>query len=92
MSEYKDIRLDVPSWTREHGTPVEFDEEARVTARTDGRTTLIEANAAGMRCLARLLLTLAAADVPDGTHVHLDHFTGMMDGTSEVIVERSELI
>ena len=90
MSEYQDIRLDVPSWTQEQGTPIEFDEAARVTARFDGRSTLIEANAAGMRSLARLLLTLAAADVPDGTHVHLDHFTGLMDGTSEVIVERAE--
>lgn len=91
MSDYREICLDVPLYTRDRGTPVEFEEETRIHARVDGGSTVIAANAAGFRTLARLCLTLAADDVPDGAHVHLGEFAGLLPGTSEVIVERAEL-
>ena len=92
MSKYHEVRIQVPSYSSERGTPHEFDEGARARARVDGTTTVIEANAAGLRSLARLLLTLAASDVPDGTHVHLDDFTGLLPGTTEVVIERAAVL
>lgn len=90
QDEYDAVRLEVPRWTREHGTPVEWEDGAAVWTRIDRGVPLIEGNAAGLRSLARLLLTLAYDPVPGGTHVHLAEWSGLQSGSVEVIVERSD--
>ena len=88
MSTYKALHLQVPAWTRENGTPFEWDQTAFLHARIAGGETVIEGNSAGFEALARVLLTLSATDVPPGTHVHLGTFEGLAAGTTELILER----
>lgn len=90
MNEHREVCLDVPQWARAHGTPVEWYDTAALWARIENAVAVIEGNAAGLRSLARLLLTLAAPAVPMGTHVHLFEQTGLQRGPAELIIERLE--
>lgn len=90
MEEYRAVQLEVLRWTRERGTPVKWEEGAAVRTRIDRGVPLIEGNAAGLRSLARLLLTLADDPVPAGTHVHLSEWSGLENGSVEVIIERND--
>lgn len=90
MHGYQQVTLSVPLRDAGGGTPVEWDDGAAVWTRVEGDRTVIEANAAGLRSLARTLLTLAAAGVPDGTHVHLFDLTGLQPGSAELVLERRE--
>jgi hypothetical protein len=90
MKPYRTVRLEVPRYSREAGTPVEWEEGAAVWIRIDDGVPLLEGNSAGLRSLARLLLTLAEDRVPSGTHVHLAEFSGLEPGSTEMIVERTD--
>ncbi|MGW0627099.1 Imm32 family immunity protein [Streptomyces sp. NPDC002758] len=50
-----------------------WEEGARIEVRNLGGEIVVEANAAGLKTLARHLLTLAQDGTPDGTHLHLGH-------------------
>jgi hypothetical protein len=56
----------------------------------DSGEVLIRANSAGLTSLAQHLLTLAAEPVPDGTHIHLDIYGGLEDGSVDLILERRD--
>ena len=58
--------------------------EIRATIH-EGEMT-ISANREGMISLANILLDLAEED--PGTHVHLDEFNSLEDGSCELILER----
>ena len=50
---------------------------------------VVRGNVAGLRSLARHLLTLAQEDVPSGSHVHLDDIGGLEPGSIELVLERA---
>lgn len=67
-----------------------WDADARIEVRNLGSEIVIEANAAGLRTLARHLLVLAGEGVPDGTHLHLDDGNGLEEGSAGLVLERSD--
>jgi hypothetical protein len=67
------------SWTEDHALRV----------RVLGDEVVIEGDAAGLRALARQLLTLAQPGVPSGSHLHLEPGTGLDAGAS-LILERAD--
>jgi hypothetical protein len=88
MTTYRELHLRIPAWTREEGTTSEWDQAAFLRAQVNDGKTIIEGNGLGFELLARLLLTLSAADVPAGTHVHLDTWGGLAPDTTELTLER----
>ncbi|MFF0426860.1 hypothetical protein ACFYUJ_20910 [Streptomyces sp. NPDC004520] len=67
-----------------------WDADARIEVRDLGGEVVIEANAAGLRTLARHLLVLAGDGVPDGAHLHLEDSNGLEDGSVSLVLERSD--
>jgi len=69
---------------------MEFDwaDGFELSVRIDGDTAVISGNAAGLRSLAGICLTLAE-QVP-GTHIHLDEHNSLEDGSAELIIEKTE--
>lgn len=49
---------------------------------------IISANREGLLSLANHLLNLAQAEVPCGTHIHLDEYNSLEDGSLDLIVEK----
>lgn len=50
---------------------------------------IISANNEGLLSLARHLLTLVQNEVPIGTHIHLDEYNLLEEGSIDLIVEKS---
>ncbi|WP_052390106.1 Imm32 family immunity protein [Streptomyces sp. NRRL B-24484] len=67
-----------------------WDDDARINVRSFGAEAVIEANAAGLRTLARHLLALAEDGTPDGSHLHLEEGNGLADGSVGLILERDD--
>ena len=54
----------------------------------DGGTAVVSANREGLLSLAMLLSSLA--EEPQGSHIHLDMYNSLEDGSTELILERIE--
>jgi len=52
----------------------------------DGNTTIVSANKAGLISLAKNLTLLA--DELSGSHIHLDDYNSLEEGSSELIIEK----
>ena len=57
-----------------------------VEAHNDGDEVIIRANSEGLRSMAGILLTLA--ELPDGSHIHLDSYNSLEDGSCGLILEK----
>ena len=90
MDRFEDVSLSVPIWDAVAGTRLDWEAGASVRARVAGGRAVIEGNAAGLRSLARVLLTLAGAGVADGTPVRLSDRVGLRRGSAELVLERRE--
>ena len=57
-----------------------------IKAALDGDTAVISANREGLLSLAGILTALA--EEPPGSHVHLDRYNALEDGSASLIVEK----
>ena len=80
--------IEVPDYTPESGLRIEWDYGFDVSVSITEGEVVIAANSAGLRSLARLLLTLSQDGVPVHHHVHLDESNALEDGSSTLILER----
>lgn len=87
MGESMRVEIDIPRYGESLAAAWEpgFEIETRVE---DGEI-VVRANAAGLRSLARLLLSLAGDDVPAGRHLHRDDATASETGSVPAIIERT---
>ena len=85
------VLLDVPDYDPATGIRCDWDDGFRLTVQVSSNVTVIGGNAAGLRSLARHLLTLAQDDVPAGSHFHLDGSNSLEDDSVELIVEKLRL-
>ena len=65
---------------------IHWEEGAAISVRIEGGAAVISANREGMLSLAGQLAALAGA--PAGSHIHLDAFNGLEDGSAELILDR----
>ena len=80
--------IDLPDYEPGHGLRLRWDAGAEIAATLD-EEFVIRANPEGLRSLAYHLLALAQPGVPAGTHVHLDEWSGLVEGSAGIVVERS---
>jgi hypothetical protein len=64
------IEINVPNYRAEEGLKFVWDDNFTIESSIDGNTITVKANEAGLRSLARQLLTLAQPDIPKGHHMH----------------------
>jgi len=57
-----------------------------IKVSVDGNTTIVSANKAGLTSLAKNLTLLA--DELSGSHIHLDDYNSLEEGSSELIIEK----
>ncbi len=57
-----------------------------ITVRTETGTAVISANREGLLSLANHLKSLA--EEPQGSHIHLDAYNSLEEGSSELIIEK----
>ena len=59
-----------------------------ISVRIDGEAVTVSANREGLQSLAMQLADLA--EEQPGSHIHLDSFNSLEDGSAELILERTE--
>jgi len=65
-----------------------WEPDSTISARIDNGVAVIGANREGLLTLAENLVVLAREQ--PGTHVHLDQYNSLEDGSCELIIERLE--
>jgi len=65
---------------------IKWEDNYKITVKNDGNTTYIIANRDGLISLANILLTLAGEQ--SGSHLHLDQYNSLEDGSTELILEK----
>ena len=68
-------------------TNLHWEPDSRITVRTDNGEAVISANKPGLLSLANHLTTLASG-VPGG-HIHLDEHNSLEEGSTELIIEKT---
>ena len=71
------VEIDIPDYQPEQGIVTKWDDGFEVELRVTSSEVVLRANAAGLRTLARHLLTLADPSITAGSHVHYDEGNGL---------------
>jgi hypothetical protein len=83
-----EVQIEVTQYTAEYGMRTDWEDEHWVKVTIDNGSVAIQANSAGLRSLARHLLTLAQDSVPFGHHWHFDDRNGFEEGSTELIIAK----
>ena len=67
---------------------IKWEDGFAVTVRAKEGAALVSANREGLRSLANILLALA--EETPGTHLHLDAYNSLEEGSGELILEKTE--
>lgn len=71
------------------GIQLSWENNSVIDVKNTDDEVIISANNEGLLSLARLLLTLAQNEVPMGTHIHLDEYNLLEEGSIELIIEKT---
>ena len=83
------IALDIPEYDPNYGLQIIWEEGFHIHLETDSDgVVVLSANKEGLVTLAKQLLTLANPLVPIGSHIHLDSFGGLEEGSKEFILNK----
>jgi len=80
--------LNIPDYNPDIGMTYQWEDEFDIKVTIEEDTTLIVANKQGLISLANHFLNLAQDNVPTGTHLHLDVFNSLEDGSNELIIQK----
>lgn len=82
------IEVNVPDYRKEEGVKLVWEDGFTIESMISDNSIIIKANEAGLRSLARQLLTLAQTEVLSGCHIHYDDLNSLEDGSCEIIIEK----
>ena len=60
---------------------------SKITVRAESGAVVVSANREGLLSLARIMKTLAEGE--PGSHIHLDEYNSLEDGSAELILENT---
>ena len=88
--ETKDISIKIPAHKNGGFNFIWEDGFVIKTSITDDGSFYLKANSAGLVSLARHLLALAQKELSPQYHFHLEEFTSLEDGSTEMIIEKDD--
>ncbi len=86
----KEVKICVPEYN--DAIELVWENDFKIKTRYEHDTIIIEANRGGLVSLARHLLVLAQEEAPSGSHIHLDEFNSLEDGSTELIIDKNNNI
>lgn len=87
MSHHK-VTLSIPTYCG-LGIRTEWVDGHEIFVNIQDKTAVIKANREGLITIAQHLLTLSQVDIPQGHHIHYDDYSGLEEGSYELIIERT---
>lgn len=82
------MEINVPKYKSNTGLKLCWYPGFSIKVSSDDNEVTISANREGLLSLANHLLNLAQADVPYGTHIHLDKYNSLEDSSQSMIIEK----
>ena len=65
---------------------IQWEDNYEIAVRVENGVTVISANQAGLKSLAKIMNDMAERD--EKNHIHLDKNNSLEDGSSELIIEK----
>ena len=81
--------IEITQYDAKKGIQFNWEKNFAIKVKNEGDEVIISANNEGLLSLARHLLTLAQNEVPVGTHIHLDEYNSLEEGSIDLIVEKN---
>lgn len=78
----------IPDYSSINGLQLDWEEDFEIFSSVENDIVKIRANSAGLISLAKHLLILAQAEVPTGSHIHLDELNSLETDSAEIILEK----
>jgi hypothetical protein len=82
------IVIEIPDYNPKRGFEYKWEDGFEIEAKIVGGAIQITANKEGLLSLVNHLLNLAQDRVPSGTHLHLDEYNSLDEGSCEMIIEK----
>lgn len=83
------MEINVPKYDRNTGLRLCWSDGYSIKISMNDNEIIISANREGLLSLTNHLLNLAQTDVPCGTHIHLDEYNSLEEGSLDLIVEKT---
>ena len=80
--------IEIVQYDANKGIQFNWEENFEIEVKNEGGEVIISANNEGLLSLARHLLTLAQNEVPIGTHIHLDEYNSLEEGSIGLTFEK----
>jgi hypothetical protein len=81
------VEIDLPDYSRESGLRIDWDPGFEIRVRVEDYGVVLSANPAGLRSLARILLSLTNEEIPRPYDLHLDSSNSLEPGSTPLIIE-----
>lgn len=85
MGQYVIKTLD---YCTENGLQLQWEKDFAISVNALENEVTIRANKSGLISLARHLLTLAQDSAPKHSHIHLDEYNSLEEGSAELVLEK----
>lgn len=83
-----EIQIKVNDYNAQDGLKLNWIDNYKIEVNNNHGEIIISANEEGLLSLANHFLTLAQANVPTGTHIHLDEYNSLEEGSAEIIIQK----
>lgn len=81
--------IEIIPYDTNKGIELFWEPDSKINVKSDNEV-LISANKQGLISLASHLLSLAQDEITTGTHIHLDEFNSLEDGSCNLVIEKIE--
>ena len=88
LNRMKKVTLNVPNYSPDTGVALNWEGNFTIKVSDINGSVSIEANTEGLISLANHLLNLSQSSVPIGTHLHLDEYNSLEEGSLDLIIEK----
>lgn len=82
------MKIDIPEYNKNTGLQLCWGDGYMIKVASENNKVVISANREGLISMVNHLLNLAQVDVPCGTHIHLDKYNALEDGSIDLIIEK----
>ena len=80
--------IEITQYDANKGIQFNWEKNFVIEVEKEDNEIIVSANSEGLISLARHLLTLAQNEVPIGTHIHLDEYNSLEEGSVDLIFEK----
>ncbi len=84
--------IDIIEYNASKGIQFEWERGFEISTDLGDNEIIIKANSEGLISLAKQLLTLAQSGVPIGSHIHLDEYNSLENGSIDLIIEKNNIL